>query len=545
MLTNPDAMHHFVLPGFVNGKFSRAFFRELEFVVLDEAHAHTGVEGSHVANVLRRLLPRLPRVRQRESRASICTSATIANPAAHVRALTTVEPVAVTESGAPRRAARHGAVAPPELRGRANGSRDRLIRADSLVSPSTPRAPKRRDRTRRSPMVEAADVVADLVRRRASCLCFVTARALTERLCRDVRERLVRSGDQALALRVDSYRGGYGAEERRLIETKLRKGELLALITTSALEMGIDVGALDATVHVGVPATASSMWQQAGRAGRRGASSVAIVISRETPLDAYYLERPKELWHRAPEPAVVDPANVAILEQHLPCAAHEVPIDVRRDTPVFDDAALGRRLRETAAATTPTATTATTIAPYQTPYLLALKRALAPTRSPADLPAGERNGGWHDGTPLLVMNALEKRVMCRAGYRPHADVSLRGFRATATTGSFWTSAKGDCVRLGATEVERVEPRDAMKRVYPGCLFSCRRGAFRVVGPLDFENRVARCVRASPAEARRRWTSPTVRVEVAPITAPDPKRGVPPRLSRARTARPASLPGACS
>ena len=108
------------------------------------------------------------------------------------------------------------------------------------------------------------------------------------------------------------------------------------------------------------------MWQQAGRAGRRGASSVAIVISRETPLDAYYLERPKELWHRAPEPAVVDPANVAILEQHLPCAAHEVPIDVRRDTPVFDDAALGRRLRETAAAT-PTATTATTIAPCQTP----------------------------------------------------------------------------------------------------------------------------------------------------------------------------------
>ena len=208
-------------------------------------------------------------------------------------------------------------------------------------------------------MVEAADVVADLVRRRASCLCFVTARALTERLCRDVRERLVRSGDQALALRVDSYRGGYGAEERRLIETKLRKGELLALITTSALEMGIDVGALDATVHVGVPATASSMWQQAGRAGRRGASSVAIVISRETPLDAYYLERPKELWHRAPEPAVVDPANVAILEQHLPCAAHEVPIDVRRDTPVFDDAALGRRLRETAAATRRRRATAT------------------------------------------------------------------------------------------------------------------------------------------------------------------------------------------
>ena len=102
MLTNPDAMHHFVLPGFVSGKFSRAFFRELEFVVLDEAHAHTGVEGSHVANVLRRLL-RVCRECGNENRVRfICTSATIANPAAHVRALTTVEPVAVTESGAPR-----------------------------------------------------------------------------------------------------------------------------------------------------------------------------------------------------------------------------------------------------------------------------------------------------------------------------------------------------------------------------------------------------------------------------------------------------------
>ena len=129
------------------------------------------------------------------------------------------------------------------------------------------------------------------------------------------------------------------------------------------------------------------------------------------------------------------------------------------------------------------------------------------------------------------MNALEKRVMCRAGYRPHADVSLRGFPRDGHDWVVLDVTKGDCVRLGATEVERVEPRDAMKRVYPGCLFSCRRGAFRVVGPLDFENRVARCVRASPAEARRRWTSPTVRVEVAPITAPDPKRGVPPRLSR--------------
>jgi superfamily II DNA/RNA helicase len=316
VLTNPDALHHFVLPGFVTKKFTKTFFNNLEFVVVDEAHAHTGVEGSHVANVLRRLL-RVCRECDNESVRFICTSATIANPAEHVRALTTVTPAAVTESGAPR--ARRAAILwrPPALPRKkklsaepGNGSHQRDDKdkdkdkdtdalsddTDTFLAEADADAPA----ARRSAVAEAADVVADLVRRRASCLCFVTARSLVESVCRDVRQRLMRSGDQALALRVDSYRGGYGAEERRSIERRLKNGELFALITTSALEMGIDVGALDATVHVGVPQTASSMWQQAGRAGRRDASSVAVVIARESPLDAYFLDRPKELWHRAP-----------------------------------------------------------------------------------------------------------------------------------------------------------------------------------------------------------------------------------------------------
>ena len=155
VLTNPDAMHHFVLPGFVSGKFSRAFFRELEFVVLDEAHAHTGVEGSHVANVLRRLL-RVCRECGNENRVRfICTSATIANPAAHVRALTTVEPVAVTESGAPRAPRAMVLWRPPSCavgrtvgfrRLRRSGDPRRDPRDSRLVSPTTPRAPKRRNR---------------------------------------------------------------------------------------------------------------------------------------------------------------------------------------------------------------------------------------------------------------------------------------------------------------------------------------------------------------------------------------------------------------
>ena len=522
VLTNPDALHHIVLPGFVTKKFSRAFFQNLEFVVVDEAHAHTGVEGSHVANVLRRLL-RICRECDNVGVRFICTSATVANPAEHVRALTTVEPAAVTESGAPR--ARRAAILwrPPALpRKKTSASNQRddedkdALSDDISDDADAPVA-------RRSALAEAADVVADLVRRRASCLCFVTARTLVESVCRDVRQRLMRSGDQALALRVDSYRGGYGAEERRSIERRLKNGELYALITTSALEMGIDVGALDATVHVGVPQTASSMWQQVGRAGRRDASSVAVVIANETPLDAYFLDSPKELWHRAPEPAVVDPANVAILEQHLPCASFEAPVDVKLDSPVFDDAAAARRARETAASAS-----ATKAGPYQTPYLLALRRALAPT--PADLPAAERNGGWNDGTPLLVLDAEKKKATCRAGYRPHADVSLRGFPRDGHDWIVLDVTRGSCIKDGAVEVERVAPRDAARRVYPGCLFSCRKGTFRVVGPLELRDRVARCVRAPPAEARRRWTSPMVRVVVEPL-APDPKKGVPPRLTR--------------
>ena len=535
ILTNPDALHHFVLPGFVSGKFSRAFFHNLEFVAVDEAHAHTGVDGSHVANVLRRLL-RVCRECGNESVKFVCTSATVANPAAHVRALTTRDPVAVTESGAPRAPRAAILWRPPDVDVRKKSPADPGGEAhEPKASPPTVLVRDGDEKlggadfdadapaARRSALAEAADVVADLVRRRAACLCFVRARSLTERLCRDVRDRLMKSGDQALALFVDSYRGGYGAEERRSIERRLQRGELRALITTSALEMGIDVGALDATVHVGVPATASSMWQQAGRAGRRDASAVAVVIARETPLDAYYLERAAELWRRAPEPAVLDPANVAILEQHLPCAAHEAPLDVPRDTPVFDDAALGRRLRASAAESS----AAEKQTPYQTPYLLALKRGLAPTPK-SDSP--RRFGGWNDGTPLLALDRRTKRVTCRPGYRPHADVSLRGFPRDGHDWIVLDVTKGACVANGAIEVERVEPRDAMKRVYPGCLFSNRRGAFRVTHPLSIEDRVARCLRVPPAEARRRWTSPMVRVEVTPA-APDPAKGVPPRLKR--------------
>ena len=167
------------------------------------------------------------------------------------------------------------------------------------------RTSRRRPRTRgvlarrRSPYAEAADVVAGLVRARVQCLCFVSARKLTEVIVRDVKAQLVRAGQQELALRVDSYRAGYNVGGETRLGTSARRGEVSALVCTSALEMGIDVGALDATVHVGVPETAAAMWQQAGRAGRRSGASLAVVVACERPLDAFYLSKPEDLFSQA------------------------------------------------------------------------------------------------------------------------------------------------------------------------------------------------------------------------------------------------------
>ena len=198
---------------------------------------------------------------------------------------------------------------------------------------------------RKSPVTEAACVIADLVRQNVSCLAFVRARSLTDSIVRDVRHLLVKSSDQALALKVDSCRAGCSTEERRLLERKLQSGETKVLVTRrSALEARIDVGRLDATVHVEVPDTASAMWQQAGRVGWRCVRSVAIVIASEKLLDAYYLEHANELWHREPENATCDPSNTQILDQHLPCAAYEIPIDLRKDAAVFDDKDAAMRL---------------------------------------------------------------------------------------------------------------------------------------------------------------------------------------------------------
>jgi len=480
ILTNPDSLHHAMLPG--HRTWGKKFWGSLRYIVLDEAHTHTGVSGSHVANVLRRLLRVCASWDPTTRPEFICTSATISNPVQHIRRLTTRTPVCVDISGAPSGEKAMILWQPPESE--AGGmSAATWFQQPNLASLSGEDA-SGTQRQRRSPYAEAADIVADLVRSKIRCLVFVSARTLAETVSRDAKANLAKKNPE-LASKVDSYRAGYNQIERRKLERRLQNGEISALVCTSALEMGIDVGSLDATVHVGVSETASAMWQQAGRAGRRRGASVAIVIACERPLDYHYVTRPGELFERQSEEALVDPHNSAILEIHLPCAAKEVALDLRGDDAVMftasrDDAAPGM----------------TSIAPnFKAPLHLAIKRALGSSTS----------------ARTCVFNKTTKTIECAPNVYPHRSVMLRGVQS----GEAWKLLESPSGSL----VEEIEGHRALARLYVGCVFIARRKAF-IVQRLDIENRIAH---AAPYE-KFETTQTRERTEVE-VLAPDPEQGV--------------------
>ena len=311
ILTNVDMLHVGILPH--HRAWPPAFWRNMRFCVMDEAHVYSGVLGSHCALVMRRMLRIVAHYAGKL--AFLCCSATVANPAAHVEALTGQAATSISESGAPAGPKAIILWRPPELQAGKDAG-------DAAAAP-----------TRKSVYHEAGEVLAELVSAGLRPLVFVPARKLAEIVAGNARSILNDRGLPAAATGVESYRAGYSAAERRALEDRLRSGRACAVVSTSALELGIDVGELNATVHVGVPETASAQWQQAGRAGRRGGMSVAVVIAAERPLDAFYLAEPALLAQRKSESANVDPANPVLLEQHLPAAAHELAL-------VAEDAAL-------------------------------------------------------------------------------------------------------------------------------------------------------------------------------------------------------------
>ncbi len=294
VVTNPDMLHTGILPHHTS--WARTLQR-LAFVVVDELHTYRGVFGSHVANVIVRLL-RVARFHGANP-VLIGATATIGNPREHAARLFGLDEDAITlldESGAPRGARRFFLWNPP------------VVNAELGI--------------RASYVKQAVRLAGDLVRAHVPTLVFGQSRNAVEVMLRYLRDRVAPDVDPA---RIMAYRGGYLPKKRREIERQLRCGELLGVVATNALELGIDIGELDAVVCAGYPGSVASMWQRFGRGGRRGEESLCVLVTSSAPVDQYLAGDPAFLLGAPVEEARIDPCNVEILVQHLKCAAFELP----------------------------------------------------------------------------------------------------------------------------------------------------------------------------------------------------------------------------
>ena len=296
MITNPDMLHTGILPH--HASWARTM-QHLRYIVVDEMHMYKGVFGSHVANVLRRLL------RVAEFHGSkpvvIGATATIGNPKAHAARLFGMhedEVELVGQNGAPQGERRFFLFNPP------------VVNAELGI--------------RASYVKQAVMLAGDLVRARVPTIIFGHSRNNVEVMLRYLRDRV--SDDKTIREnQIMGYRGGYLPETRREIEQRLRDGDILAVVATNALELGIDIGALDAVICAGYPGSVAATWQRFGRAGRRGSTSICVLVTSSAPLDQYLAREPKFLLGAPIEEARIDPDNVEILIQHLKCAAFEMP----------------------------------------------------------------------------------------------------------------------------------------------------------------------------------------------------------------------------
>src|SRR4051794_15699634 len=296
ILTNPDMLHLGILPN--HGAWGD-FFANLALVVVDEAHVYRGVFGSHVGNVLRRLR-RVAHASGPEPR-FVLASATIANPAELAERLTGLEDFTVVDRDGSPGAKRTIAMWNPPI-------------VDDKLA------------TRRSPLAEAADLLAELVSQGARTIVFMKSRKAVELMARFAQLALEDLGRGQLAERIAPYRAGYTAQQRRELERRLVEGELLGVVSTNALELGIDIGSLDAAICVTFPGTVASLRQMWGRAGRRG-RGLAVYVAGEDALDQFFCRHPDEFLDRPVEAAILDPRNEQIHAAHLLCAAHEGPLE--------------------------------------------------------------------------------------------------------------------------------------------------------------------------------------------------------------------------
>jgi len=293
VLTNPDMLHTGILPH--HTKWMR-LFENLRYIVLDELHTYRGVFGSHLANVLRRLR-RIARFYGSNPQ-FICCSATIANPGELASQLIESELDVVEENGAPA--------------------------GEKLFVFYNPPMVNRNLGIRRSYINEATRVARELLARKLQTIVFANSRLHTEVLLTYLQQANPPKPGQAEPIR--GYRGGYLPGERREIERGLRDGRIRGVVTTNALELGIDIGSLDACVMAGYAGSIASTWQRAGRAGRRSGAACAVFVASSAPLDQFIVQHPDYFFGSSPEHAHIQPDNLEILVNHLKCAAFELPL---------------------------------------------------------------------------------------------------------------------------------------------------------------------------------------------------------------------------
>jgi len=293
VLTNPDMLHSGILPH--HTKWAK-LFENLRYFIIDELHYYRGVYGSHLANIIRRL-KRLCEFYGSKPQ-FICCSATIANPKELAEAIT-AEPFAlVDQNGAP------------------SGEKFFVMYNPPVVN--------RQLGIRRSYLHESRRIAIDAIQRGQQTLVFANNRLATEILVTYLKDAVEKGATPSGMIR--GYRGGYLPKERREIEAKLRSGEIRGVVATNALELGVDIGSLDAVVLAGYPGTIASTWQRSGRAGRRQNTSLAVMVASSAPLDQFIVEHPDYFFGQPPERATINPDNTEILINHLKCAAFELPV---------------------------------------------------------------------------------------------------------------------------------------------------------------------------------------------------------------------------
>jgi DEAD/DEAH box helicase domain-containing protein len=310
--TNPDFLHHVLLPG--HRRWSR-LLRRLRYVIVDEAHAYRGLFGAHVSNVLRRL--RRLAAAYGAHPVFLLASATAAEPAATAARLIGAEDdeiVVVAEDTAPHATTTYLLWEPALISG---ASDEDSWAVDDEPAVAVP--------IRRSARTESAQILADLVAADFRVLAFGRSRRLVELIASAARTRLAEVGSP-YAERVAAYRGGYLPEERRELEAAIRSGELRALATTNALELGFDISGLDAVILTGWPGSLASFRQQAGRAGRAGSPALVVFVGEDNPLDSYFLHHPDAIFDATVEATVFDPQNPWVLAPHLCAAAGELSL---------------------------------------------------------------------------------------------------------------------------------------------------------------------------------------------------------------------------